>query len=325
MENPTAPVPGDEPSDDAEGVGPLPDFEEADDGIVDVHMEADNPHQEVGTLVAKGKDFGPTRANATALAKLILSYGAAVYEIAKKSVRPGDWVGEPDIDIFEFDSAHVRFIAGSNESVRMDDPESSPAREAANKIADLMQAHDDELLELARGVGPDGAAAYRRLLKVIGDSEDAKVSWASHGRAPVVVTTVGAARAFRTLSREGESESEDFTVIGHLSMADDHSNRFELRLFKGAPRPRQVKGKQVIRGTFEDRVGDLVKEKGLWSSDVEAEIHIERERAETVAAPRDPKFVLVSVRGSTTPRPGKGRPSIPGSVPLDDDIFGDSK
>ncbi len=305
----------------------IPEFTETDDSGLetDVHMEADEESPKVGTLTAKGKLFGSLQADALALAGLIKSYAATVYEVAKNEMRPGDQPAHPGVARLRLASAHIDFVVGANEAINMDE-DSQPAIKAARVVSDLMKARDDELLELAREIGPDGAVAYRKLLKVIGDAEDAKVTWEAPGRPGVTVSSIEAAKAHRTLSREGESESDEFTVLGRLSMADEDLNTFKLRLFKGAPRPQQVKGKQVIHGTFEDHVGDLVKEKGLWGSDVEAEIHVERERAETVATPRDPKFVLRAVKASTAPR--KGRGPMPGSAPLDEgidaDVFGDS-
>ncbi len=331
MDNPP-PSSDPEKSSDAEeveeGAVERPKFKptEKDELKQDRHMEADDRHQEVGTLVAEGKEFRDGRANAIALAKLIKSYAATVYEIALNAARSGDWVAEPDIDRFAFESAHVRFIAGGDESMRMDDPESSPAIEAARKVTELMQAHDDELVELAREVGPKGAEAYRKLLKAVGDSEDAKVSWASPGRAPVVVTSIGAAKAFQTLAREGERLSEEITVVGDLSMADADLNRFKLKLFKNGPKPPQLKRKRVVIGDFDDPVGESVKEQGLWNSPVEAQVRIERERAEDVATPRDPKFILLSVKPTTPPDPRKKRREpMPGSMQLADDVFGDSE
>lgn len=327
METPSAPAPEGDPSEDAEEVHPLPDFEEADDGISDVHMEADD-QKKVGTLVAKGKLFGPLQADALALAALIRSYATTVYEVAKHGMRPGDQPALPGVSSFRTASAHVEFVVGANEAITMDE-DSQPAVKAARVVADLMKAREDELIELAQEIGPKGARAYRGLLKAIGDADDARVTWEAPGRPAVTVSSVEAAKDYRTLSREGETETDDFVVVGHLSMADDHLNRFVLRLFENAPRPPQVKSKQHIRGKFEDHVGDMVKELGLWGEDVEAQIHLERERAETVATPREPKFTLLSAKATTRPpEPQKGGGPMPGSAPLDEgmdvDVFGDS-
>ncbi len=307
----------------------IPEFTETDDSGLetDVHMQADD-QRKVGTLIAKGKLFGPLQADALALAALIKSYATTVYEVAKHGMRPGDQPAHPGVTKFRLASAHVDFVVGANEAIAMDE-DSQPSIKAARVVSDLMKARDDELIELAREIGPDGAVAYRKLLKAIGDADDASVTWEAPGRPGVTVSSIEAAKAHRTLSREGESETDDFVVVGHLSMADDHLNRFVLRLFKNAPRPPQVKGKQVIRGTFDEHVGDLVKERGLWGKEVEAEVHLERERAETVATPRDPKFVLRSVKAGSKPPPSqKGREPMPGSASLDEgieaDVFGDS-
>jgi hypothetical protein len=306
-----------------------PEFKptEKDELKQDRHMEADD-QKKVGTLVAKGKLFGPLQADALALAALIKSYATTVYEVAKHGIRPGDQPALPGVSGFRLESAHVDFVVGANEALNMDE-ESQPAIKAARVVSDLMKARDDELIELAQEIGPDGAVAYRQLLKAIGDAEDAKVTWEAPGRPAVTVSSIEAAKAHRTLSREGERETDDFKALGRLSMADDFKNRFELRLFKDAPKPPQTARKQVIRGTFEDHVGELVKELGLWGKEVEAEIHLERERAETVATPREPKFVLISVKAATrSPASQKGGEPMPGSAALDEgidvDVFGDS-
>ncbi|HEU4462606.1 MAG TPA: hypothetical protein VFR75_08435 [Solirubrobacterales bacterium] len=291
-------------------------------------MEADD-QKKVGTLVAKGKLFGPLQADALALAALIKSYANTVYEVAKHGMRPGDQPAHPGVSGLRLASACVDFVVGANEAINMDE-DSQPAIRAARVVSDLMKARDDELIELAQEIGPEGAKAYRVLLKAIGDADDAKVTWEAPGRAPATVTSIEAQKAHRTLSREGDTETDEFTVLGHLSMADDHLNRFVLRLFEHGPRPPQVKNKQIIRGKFEDHVGDLVKQNGLWGEDVEAHIHLERERAETVATPREPKFTLLSAKATTRPpEPQKGGGPMPGSAPLDEgidvDVFGDSE
>jgi hypothetical protein len=331
MENPPAPVPGDEPIDEAEGGSgptPLPPFQPASDGVQDVHMEAHDQGLKVGTLTAIGKLFGNLQADAFALGDLIKSYAATVFEVAKNEMRPGDQPALPGVSGLQIASAHIDFVVGVNEAIAMDE-DSQPAIRAARVVTDLMKARDDELLEFAREIGEDGAKAYRKLLKVIGDADDAKVTWEAPGRPAVTVSSIEAAKAHRTLSREGEIETDDFTVIGHLSMADDHLNRFVLRLFSDGPKPPQVKSKQIVRGKFEDHVGNLVKEHGLWGADVEAGIHLEREKAETVATPREPKFILVSAKAITRPASAqKGSAPMPGSAALDEgtdlDVFGDS-
>jgi hypothetical protein len=314
-----------------EGAVERPKFKptEKDELKQDRHMEA-NPQQEVGTLLAKGDEFGSLGANAIALADLIRSYATTIFEVAVHAKRPGDVPAYPAVRNLKIASAKVLFIAGENESIQLDDPESSPAVRASQKVTELMSAEDEDLVEMAREIGPKGAAAYRSVLKAIGDSQNAKVSWASPGGTPVVVTAIGAQKAFRTLTREGESESDGFTVLGRLSMADEYKNRFELRLYKGAPRPPQVKRRRLVKGSFDETLGEFVKEQNLWGKDVEAVIHVERERADTVATPRDPSFVLLSVRATPgPPAPRKNREPMPGSAALDEgidvDVFGDSE
>ena len=148
MEESIAPVPGDEPSDDAE-VEPLPDFEEADDGVLDVHMEAG---ETVGTLTAKGKAFRPNRAEAIALSDLIRTFATALYKIALAKSKLGDFVAPTDVDDFQFASAHIRFVAGEHETFRIDGA-GSPTAEAAQQITSLMQVQDDDLLALAQETG----------------------------------------------------------------------------------------------------------------------------------------------------------------------------
>jgi hypothetical protein len=330
MDTPPPAVDPEESGSEDGGTETIPEFTETDASKLktDVHMQADEQGPKVGTLVAKGKLFGSLQADALALAALIKSYAVTVYEVAKNQMRPGDQPAPPGVAAFRLASAHVDFVVGANEAINMDE-ESQPAVRAARVVADLMKARDDELLELAREIGPEGAKAYRTLLKAIGDADDAKVTWEAPGRPAVTVSSTEAAKAHRTLSQEGDTETDDFTVVGHLSMADDHLNRFVLRLFKDGPRPPQVRSKQLIRGKFEDHVGDRVKELGLWGADVEAQIHLERERAETVATPREPKFTLMSAKATTKPPAAqKGSAPMPGSAALDEgidaDVFGDS-
>jgi hypothetical protein len=181
-----------------------------------------------------------------------------------------------------------------------------------------MEAQGDELIELARETGPKGVKAYRQVVKAIGDSEDAEVVWKTPGREPATMTSVAAGAAYATLAREGERESDKFVVVGHLSMADADLNRFKLKLPKGAPRPPQLKNKRVVEGAYAEPVGQLVKEKGLWDSDVSAEILIDRERADTVAAPRVPKYRLIAVeRAVEAPPDDRGGAAIPGSTQMD--------
>lgn len=325
MVQPPTGTPAGDPSEDeeiAEEVE-LPGFEEADDFDLelDVHMEG---HQEVGTLVAKGKHFGPHRADGLTLAEVIKSFVVALHEIAQNMKRPLEWAVPSDVDLFEFASAHIRFIVGEGETIRMEDETSSPTVDAANYVADLMQADGDELLTLAREAGPDGAKAYRQLLKVVAEAEDAHIGWRGYGREPVVVTSDKATKNFITLDREGERESEELTVPGHLSMADAGRKQFRLELPSGWPRPLELKRKRSIEGTYEESVNQLVKSQNLWNSDVVARIRINRERAETVAAPRKPKFELLSVEPATEPAvPPKGPQVIPGSTTLD--VFEDSE
>jgi hypothetical protein len=319
---PTLPDP-EEPADGEKDEDLIPEYTETDDSDleVDVHMEADG-NRVVGTLTAKGDDFRHGRANAHALGELIRAHAVALYEIAMSKKGLNDWVAWPDIDRFEFASAHIRFVPGENETIRMEDP-ISPTVEASRRIAEMMEAQGDDLVELAREVGPKGAKAYQQLLKVVAESDDAEVEWESTDREPVTVSSIDAKRAFATLDREGENESAEFTVAGHLSMADAELNRFKLKLPSGAPRPPQLKGKRTVTGVYDDPVGQLVKEQGLWDSDVLAEIRVEREREETVATPRKPSFKLISVeRVVLEPQveaEGGDSPIIRGSMSFDDD------
>ena len=245
--------------------------------------------------------------------------------------RPLEWVVPSDLDIFSFGSARIRFIVGDGETIRMEDETSSPSVDAAQYVADLMQADGDELLTLAREAGPDGAKAYRQFLKVVADAEDAQVGWRGFGRQPVVVDSEKATKNFITLDREGEKESEELTVPGHLSMADAKRKQFRLELPSRWPRPQELKRKRNIEGTYEESVNRLVEgPPNLWNSDVVARIRINREREDTVAAPRKPKFELLSVEEATEPAVSpKGPAVMPGSTALDEgidaDVFGESE
>jgi hypothetical protein len=294
MVEPPGAVPSGDPTDDDEEAE-LPGFEEADDQDleVDVHMQAD---ETVGTLVANGDDFQDGRVNVFAVSDLIRSFGSALYNIALELKKLGDWVGEPDIVQFDFSSAHIRFVTGANETWRLD-ASGSPTVEASERIIDLMGADGDELLALAREVGTEGARAYKQFMKAVGSSENAEVEWKRSDDSVATITTARAIQAFQVLDREGEpAEPSEVTVPGHLRMADAGTLRFKLVLPKNWKRPSVLKGKRVIGGAYDEPVGALVKAEALWDQDVVAVLRIEREKAESVAAPREPKFHLVSVQ-----------------------------
>ncbi len=287
----------------------------------DVHMEGD---QAVGTLTAVGKAFRPNRAEAIALSDLIRTFATALYKIALDKSKLGDFVAPTDVDHFEFASAHIRFVAGEHETLRIDGA-GSPIAEAAQQIAALMQAQDDDLLTLAQETGPEGAKAYKQFMRAVGQAEDAKVTWDATGQVAVTVTSVEASRAFLVLDREGEPEDQELEAVpGHLSMADAGVQRFKLVLPPSGDfdRPTPLKGKKVIEGHYDDPVGELVKSQGLWDRDVIATIRIEREREDTVAAPRKPTFHLVAVEAAVErpeDAPGLEPPSVQTTSLLDDE------
>lgn len=305
---PTAPVPGEEPTDDAGGAAPqpLPPFKPASDGVQDVHMEADDT---VGKLTAKGKFFRPGRAEAVAVAELIRTFAVALYKIALSKSKLGDVVAPSDVAEFQFASAHITFVAGKHETFRIGGP-GSPTLEAAEEIANLMQSHGDELLARAQETGPAGAKAYKQFMRAVGHAEDAEVTWEASGRdQPVTITSGDASKAFSILDREGEAEDQELEAVpGHLSMADAGVKRFKLELpsSRDFDRPTPLKGKRVVEGQYEAPVGDSVMEKGLWNKDVIVTIRIEREKEETVAAPRKPKFHLVAVEPVVDAKPTSG-------------------
>lgn len=300
MHTPTPAGPDDDPSaEEASEATGIPQFEKADDDdlTVDVHMEAD---QRIGTLTAVGKAFRPNRAEAISLADLIRSFALALYKIALAKSKVGDVVAPSDVDEFSFASAHIRFVAGENETFRIDGA-GSPSAEAAEQIASLMQAQDDDLLALAQETGPDGAKAYKQFMRAVGQAEDAEVTWETREQEAVTVTSVEASKAFLVLDREGEPEDQELNAVpGHLSMADAGVQRFKLVLPPSGDfdRPTPLKGKKVIEGHYDDHVGALVKSKGLWDRDVIATLRIEREREGTYATPRKPHFHLIEVEAA---------------------------
>lgn len=300
MDDSISPSPEDEPREQPDPEGDeVPVFKPTDDDELqtDIHMEAD---QAIGTLTAKGKAFRPNRAEAIALSDLIRTFATALYKIALSKSKLGDFVAPTDVDQFQFASAHIRFVAGENETLRMDEA-GSPTAEAAEQIRELMQAHGDDLLARAQEVGPDGAKAYKHFMRAISQAEDAEVTWEPGDDEGTTVTSVEASRAFLVLDREGEPEDQELEAIpGHLSMADAAAHRFKLLLPSSSDfeRPTPLKGKRVIEGRYDDPVGEFVKSQGLWDRDVIATIRIEREREDTVASPREPSFHLVSVEAA---------------------------
>lgn len=256
---------------------------------------------------------------------LIRSFALALYKIALGKSKLGDVVAPADLDEFQFASAHIRFVTGEHETMRMDEG-GSPTLEAAQQITSLMQAQGDDLLSLAQETGPEGAKAYKGFMRAVSQAEDAEVSWKASGSPESVsITSINASKAFLILDREGEAEDEVLKAIpGHLSMADAGAHRFKLLLPKAGDfeRPTPLKGKRVLEGSYDDPIGDSVKSQGLWDRDVIATIRIERERAETVAAPRDPTFKLVAVEAAVeiaTSAEGYEDPTVEPPTLLDSD------
>lgn len=306
MDSPLSP-PDPEDASSEEEEGGIPEYQETDQADLkrDVHMEG---NQAVGTLTAVGKAFRPKRAEAIPIADLIRSFALALYKIALEKSKLGDVVAPTDLDDFRFASAHIRFIAGEHETMRMDEG-GSPTIEAARQISSLMQAAGDDLLALAQETGPEGAKAYKQFMRAVSQAEDAEVTWQTTGaQEAITLTSVEASKAFLILDREGEAEDQELEAIpGHLSMADAGVQRFKLVLPRSGDfdRPTPLKGKKVIEGHYDDPVGELVKSKGLWDRDVVATIRIEREREDTVATPRKPSFHLVAVEAAVE-RPEEG-------------------
>ncbi len=282
-------------------------------------MEA-NPA--VGKLAAKGKFFRPGRADAVLVAELIRTFALALYKIALSKGKLGDVVAPSDLSELKIASAHITFVAGKHETFRID---GSPTLEAAEEIANLMQSHGDELMMRAQETGPDGARAYKQFVRAVSQAEDAEVTWEASGRKELAtITSSEASKAFSILDREGEPDDQVLEAIpGHLSMADAGVKRFKLELPSGREfdRPTPLKGKRVVEGQYDAPVGDSVMEKGLWNKDVIATIRVEREKAETVAAPRKPKFHLVAVESVIEDRSVPSAEDLVPEAPslLDDD------
>jgi hypothetical protein len=274
--------------------------------------------RDLTTLTVRGSLFTPLKADAIAAAEIVKGYANTAWKIALKKTQLGDVVAPLAVRRLVLESLHVDFVAGVEEVVR-EKSDSSPTIEAAQTISDLMQAKGNDLLNLALQVGPEGTAAYRGLLKAIGESgEDAEVTWEVRSRPPTTITSAQATAAHKQLGAEGDSYSDEFKILGRLSMADDDLNRFKLTLFKDGPRPRQLRPRQrVVRGTFDDEVGDSVRARSLWGKPVEALVKMEQERAESVATPHAPRFTLLSVEAKEEPRV-RGTGSSASSATLSD-------
>lgn len=250
-------------------------------------------HMEAGKIEAVGGKFRDGRADALSFADFLKRTVNTVYAIAQDLAdRAGDNVGTLDMLPPEFASAKVTFILGPYETPRLD--ETSPSRDAAAALSDLLETPSEDMLGMVEDYGADSVYALKRLLGFVKE-ENLEVKWEAHGRQAVEIDGAKATASLAALDREGEIDAENLTVEGHLEMTDAGTSAFKLRLLRGEERPEQLKRKRKVEGKFSELVSLHVMEQNLWNNDVIATLRVEAEREGTSAAPRPPKFELVGI------------------------------
>lgn len=262
-----------------------------------VHMEAEGDLEvdPAGTIKAVGQSFHTGRVDAVAFSDFVKRTAAAIEALAKDGVRQaGDFAGRLQMLTPKFASAEVTFILGPNETKRLDEEGSSPSRDAAAVLSELLETPAEELLEKVANRHDDSVKAVRAFLTVIRE-ENLKVEWTAYNRDPVEIDGPTAASSVAVLEREGDPLTDDITVKGHLEMANDGTNTFSMTIAPGDRDP-LLKGRQKVKGDFSDLVKESVKAQGLWGSDVEASVRVRREREGSAAVRKDFLFTLLSVK-----------------------------
>jgi len=320
MERPGEDVPaGDDEGPEAVPAEPgPPDFNPTppEDLADQVHMEAEGELEvdPAGTIKAVGQSFHKGRVDAVAFSEFVKRTAAAIEALATDGGRlAGEVIGRLQMLTPRFASAEVTFILGPNETKRLDEDESSPSRDAAALLAELVESAPEDLLEKVADRNEDSVKAVREFLKVIRE-ENLEIEWTAFNREPVNIDGPRAASSVAALEREGEFHTDQITVIGHLEMAHDGTNTFSMTIGPGERDP-LLKGRQKVQGSFTDQVGAEVKRQGLWGSDVQALVEFQREREGSAALPKDARFTLISVAVAPEPDPPPELP--PAQPPVD--------
>jgi len=176
----------------------------------------------------------------------------------------------------------------------LDDARHSPTIDAARALAQLLATPDTEQLrERALDLGPDVVAPYKQLLNHIAGDKVTLEMQVPDATQLVVVTSTDASHDFAVLDLPGVRRTDSVEVPGRLTMADSELHQFALTLPSDLARPPLLKGKQRVRGTYEQEVGDRLRAEGLWDSDVWATIDVTYDVPGSTPTPHDPSYVLV--------------------------------
>ena len=180
-----------------------------------------------------------------------------------------------------------------NVQLGLDGARHSPTIDAARALAGLLAARDPhQLLSLALDLGPDAVAPHKRLLNHLAGDKVTLELQVPDTTEVVVVRSTDASHDFAILDREGERRTDSVEVPGRLTMADSELRQFALSLPSELNRPPLLKGKQRVRGTYSQEVGDRLKAEALWDSQVWATIEVTYDAPGSTPTPRDPSYVL---------------------------------
>jgi hypothetical protein len=161
--------------------------------------------------------------------------------------------------------------------------------------ADLLEVPPQEAPREAVSLGADVAVAYKSLATGSAANKVSVVVPRLDRPESVVLTPAKASLVKEALREIEEPEEMLVDAYGVLSMADALLHEFALRLDPRGDRPAELRNKRIVRGTYEARVGDAIRDRGLWDRSVRARIRIETDAIVSTSAIRPPTFTLVDV------------------------------
>lgn len=243
-----------------------------------------------------GGSIGTESGDAQFLGEVIRRFAGALRETAARYHDGVVALASPLLRTLVFgQSVTLEFQISEVEDVQigLDGARHSPTLDAARSLRELLGAEPAELIPRAVKLGPHATGAYRGFLNVLAkDSVTFELQVAEVPEA-VVITSDHARRDAAILSREGERATERLVVPGTLTMADSELKQFKLTLPAEVERHPLLKGKHRVSGTYSEEVGQKLKEKNLWDSEVTATIDVTYDLPDTTATPRDATYLLV--------------------------------
>lgn len=167
---------------------------------------------------------------------------------------------------------------------------------ASALAADLLEASPEEAPRRAADLGGRVAQAYRALANMSAKKELVISISSAERDDPVVLTPARAKEVAAELTEAEKPRVFAVTVVGTLSVADAEQKTFGLRIDTTRARPRALKGKRVLRGTYTSESEEQIIAEGLWGKMVRADIRVEQDALISTSTVRPAIYTLIEVR-----------------------------